>query len=216
MHAQVLKHTRPLLEFGVVMPAYRLRTSWCDQQLSLSWAAARCCSASVSPCQGHISHHCLSFFFFVHISTLGWIIVMVLSDSRAALLNSSKIVGCWESHGKLGRAGGSIPSWLNRHKVSLALQTHMISTDWGLTISLCVLLLSPPFLTLSEFYNSVLLKMEICFCLLFNRTSGLGEQMVLFHASIIAHLLASFPLVAVDTPLMSCFHISASACYTTH
>lgn len=88
----------------------------------------------------------------------------------------------------------------------------MVSTDWGLTISLCVLLLSPPFLKLSEFYNSVLLKMEICFCLLFNRTSGLGKQMVLFHASIIAHLLAPFPLVAVDTPLMSCFHISASAC----
>lgn len=150
----------------------------------------------------------------VHISTLGWITVMVLSDSRAALLNSSKIVGCWESHGKAELVVQSLPG--STDKVSLALQTDMVSTDWGLTISLCVLLLSPPSLKLSEFYNSVLLKMEICFCLLFNRTSGLGKQMLLFHTSIIAHLLASFPLVAVDTPLMSCFHISASACYTTH
>lgn len=164
----------------------------------------------------------LSVYFFVHISTLGWITVMVLSDSRAALPNSSKIVGCWESHGEVGRAGGSIPSWLKRQSFSgladrYGLYWLRLSEKFdSLTISLCVLLLSPPFLKLSEFYNSVLLKMEIFFCLLFNRTSGLGKQMVLFHASIIAHLLASFPLVAVDTPLMSCFHISTSACYTTH
>lgn len=83
---------RSFLQLGLVLLAHRLRTSWCDQQLSLSRVASwwlpgvvlpQCCPSGSAP---------ITIPLYVHISTLSWVTVMFLTDGGLPV-NGSLLVG---------------------------------------------------------------------------------------------------------------------------
>lgn len=97
-HTQANTHTfmrakvRPFLQPGLVLPAHRLRTSWCDQQLSLSRVASWWLPGVVLPQCCPSGSASITIPLYVHISTLSWVTVMFLTDGGLPV-NGSMLVG---------------------------------------------------------------------------------------------------------------------------
>lgn len=104
-HAQLNTHTHTHMLWGlksspfcsVVLLAHRWRTSWCDQQLSLSRVASwwphgvvlpQCCPSGSAPHPPPL----IKTPLYVHTSTPSWVTVMLLTDGGLPV-NGSMLVG---------------------------------------------------------------------------------------------------------------------------